>query len=57
MLRRALALAIVITGAMGTVARAQQGFMPASFQSGAVPQLKERTKHIATRGLESIGRY
>lgn len=39
MLRRALALAIVITGAMGTVARAQQGFMPASFQSGVVPQL------------------
>lgn len=37
MVRRDFTLALVV--AAGTVASAQQGFMPASFQGGSVPQL------------------
>src|SRR5262245_39390669 len=39
MVRRNLSLALAVATAMSTVASAQQGFMPASFQSGSIPQL------------------
>jgi TonB family protein len=39
MVRRAAGLALMTVTAMGTVASAQQGFMPAAFQSGPIPQL------------------
>src|SRR4249920_2223905 len=39
MTKRDITLALVTVVATGAVVGAQQGFMPASFQSGAVPQL------------------
>jgi TonB family protein len=39
MVRRNITLTVVMAVAVGTAASAQQGFMPAAFQSGAIPQL------------------
>jgi TonB family protein len=39
MVRRHAVIALLTAVAMGTAASAQQGFMPASFQGGSVPQL------------------
>lgn len=39
MVRRDLAVVLLMTAAMGRVPNAQQGFMPAAFQVGPIPQL------------------
>jgi TonB family protein len=39
MVRRDITLTVVMAVAVWTAASAQQGFMPAAFQSGAIPQL------------------
>src|SRR6185436_600398 len=39
MVRRDVTLALVMAVAVGTAASAQQGFLPAAFQGGSVPQL------------------
>jgi TonB family protein len=39
MVSRDVRLALAVAASLGVVANAQQGFMPAAFQSGAIPQL------------------